>query len=370
MALPLRLIQSVRPQASPGVIAGAAVVAAVFAATPFLLPDVSTRLDVPVGLTGLLSTAQVASFAIASFLAGRLFRPGRRLHYGGLLIIALAGFMAALATNFPLLIVSRAVSGLGMGTLTWVAWADATRFARGLGEVAAVAPITAMVASPVLAWLIELDGYRLAFAALGALALLAMALPVDFGQLPRVGRTVSRSRSNRWLLVALFTLSLGGSSVFIFSGATGTSLVGLSPLTVSWALSLNALAGVVGTRVTAPRGQSWLWLVATALAGLTLGTLGVPWVFFISMALWGFAYWVAVPAIFALLAERSLVPSERIGDAQALMAMGRVFGPVIGGIAVGSSQYGRLSVVGGSIMIVAAVIAFVVEFVRRTQTFA
>lgn len=71
--LPTRVIQAVRPQASPGVIAGAAVVAATFAATPFLLPDVSRRLSIDLGLTGLLSVAQVGSFAAASFLAGRLF---------------------------------------------------------------------------------------------------------------------------------------------------------------------------------------------------------------------------------------------------------------------------------------------------------
>lgn len=78
MALPLRAIQAIRPQASPGVIAGAAIVAAVFAATPFLLPDVSERLRVPLGATGILSTAQVASFAVATLLAGR-FLPSARV---------------------------------------------------------------------------------------------------------------------------------------------------------------------------------------------------------------------------------------------------------------------------------------------------
>ena len=75
MTLPARLIQSVRPQAFPGVMAGAAVVAATFGATPFLLPEISARLSIDIGLTGLLSTAQVGSFGLASFFAGRLLRP-------------------------------------------------------------------------------------------------------------------------------------------------------------------------------------------------------------------------------------------------------------------------------------------------------
>ncbi len=90
MSIPARVFSAVRPQASAGVIASAAVVAAVFAATPFLLPDVSDRLHVPLGVTGALSTAQVASFALASFLAGRLLKPRRRLHYGGLILIAVS----------------------------------------------------------------------------------------------------------------------------------------------------------------------------------------------------------------------------------------------------------------------------------------
>ena len=118
--------------------AGAAVVAATFAATPFLLPDVSDRLGVAIGTTGLLSTAQVGSFALASFFAGRLFRPRRRLHYGSLGIVALATFGSVLMTSFPLLLLTRVLAGLGMGTLTWIAWADATRFPRGMGDVAAV----------------------------------------------------------------------------------------------------------------------------------------------------------------------------------------------------------------------------------------
>ena len=64
MILPARVIQAVRPQASPGVISAAAVVAATFAATPFLLPDVSRRLAIDIGATGLLSAAQVGSFGL------------------------------------------------------------------------------------------------------------------------------------------------------------------------------------------------------------------------------------------------------------------------------------------------------------------
>ncbi len=365
MTLPLRALQAVRPQASSGVIAGAAVVAAVFSSTPFLLPDVSDRLNITLGITGALSTAQVASFALASFLAGRLFRPRRSLHYGGLVLIAVACTASALAPNFPILVATRVLSGLGMGTLTWIAWADATRFSKGIGEVAAVAPITAAVASPMIGWLIERGGYPWVFSALAVISLVALVFRVDFGDLPRVGRTMSSSKTNRLLLTAMLFLTLGGSAIFVFAGAIGEALIGISPVTLAWALSLNAIAGVLGTRVTARRGKAGIWLAGAAFSALALGNVDATAAFFIAMVVWGFAFWVVVPAVFHLLAARSLTPSERIGDAQALMAVGRVLGPVIGGIAVAGGNFSRLSSVGALAMFIASGIVIVVEAARR-----
>jgi predicted MFS family arabinose efflux permease len=194
--------------------------------------------------------------------------------------------------------------------------------------------------------------------------LLAMLLPVDFGDLPRIGRHVSGSRSNVVLLGALVVLSVGGSSVFIFTGAAALEVQGITPLTVSWALSLNALTGVVATRTTARKGTAWLWLIATAAAALSVGTVTSAPIFFLALGLWGYAFWMAVPAVLRLITERSLHPSERMGDAQAAMATGRVIGPIMGGLALGAGQFTRLSVVGASVIGAAALIVAGVEWYR------
>lgn len=364
MTLPARAVQAVRPHASAGVMAGAAVVAATFAATPILIPDVSMRFGVDIGATGLLSTAQVGSFAVATFLAGRLLRPRRRLHYGSLALVALAAVASALVTNFTMLLAARVLAGLGMGIITWIAWADATRTPRGMGDVAAVAPVTATIASPILAWLLETGGYPAVFWGLAGLSTVAIFVPVDFADLPRVGRRVSSSRSNRLLLAGLLVLSLGGSSVFVFTGAAAESVHGLTPLTVSWGLSLNAVFGVLATRRTARPGTAAIWLVATGLAAITIGVISSALIFFIALALWGYSFWMAIPAVLRMLADRSLTPSERMGDAQAAMAVGRVFGPVLGAIALGSGQYARLSVSGAVLIAIAAVVIGGVEVNR------
>lgn len=344
--------------------AGAAVVAAGFAATPFLLPDVSTGLTVPLGSTGLLSTAQVGSFALASLVAGRMFRPRRRFHYGSLGLVAVASIGSALAPNFVVLVASRVVAGIGLGTLTWIAWADATRFARGMGDVAAVAPLTATLASPPLGWITEHHGFRWVFVSLAVLALAAMLLPVDFGELPRVGRSVSASLSNRILLLGLMTLTLGGSAVFIFTAAAAQVVHGLTPASVAWAFSINAIAGVVATRRTARPGFAWAWLVATSASALAVGVTRSGLFFFVALTVWGFAFWMAVPAIFKLIEERALTPAERVGDAQAIMAVGRVLGPLVGGIALAAGEFGGLSITGGAVILVAAAIVAGVELGR------
>lgn len=364
MTLPARLLNAVRPQASPGLLGGAAVVAAVFAATPFLLPDVSTRVGVPLGVTGLLSTGQVGSFAVAAFLAGRLFRPSRKFHFLGLALVGVASVAAALTTDFTFLVATRVLSGLGLGLLTWVAWAEATRFHSGLFEVAAVAPFTAVVVSPLWGWLIGVGGYRLIFAVLAVISLAAYLLPVDFGDLPRIGRNVSTSRSNRVLLFALLVVSMGGSAVFVFSAAAGVEVHGLDPLAVAAGLSINAFTGFAATRLRATTRRAGIWMGFTALSALTFGIVGSPWVFFLVMVLWGFAFWMAIPAVFTLLAQKSLTPSERIGDAQAMMAVGRVFGPILGGIALGAGQFDRLSLVGGAVMTMASVAVAMVSRYR------
>src|SRR5690606_2651767 len=110
---------------------------------------------------------------------------------------------------------------------------------------------------------------------------------------------------------------LGGSGTFVFVAATAANVQGMSPVAMSWAISINAIAGVVATRLNARPGTAGWWLVACILPTLALGLIASQVVFFLAMVLWGFAWWMAIPAIFVMLADRSLIPSERVGDAQA-----------------------------------------------------
>ena len=345
-------------------LAAAGTVALAFAATPFLVPEIASELSVRLGTAGLLSTFQVGGFAATTFLAGRLLRPQESIHKIALMATGLAHLFSAVAPQFWMVLVLQLLAGIGMGFLTWLSWSEATRHRRGLADVAAVAPLVAALSSPLLSWLAGLGSYRAVFGLVGALTVAVALLPAQYGDLPAIGRNVSDSKTNRILLAALFLLMLWGSAVFVFAAAAGRDVAHLSPVVVSVAFSLNALVGVVATRFVAKPGTAWMWLAATGLGALGVGLSGSPVVYMAAMIGWGFVFWMGVPKVFLLLAERSLSPAERVGDAQSVMALGRVFGPIVGGVILGAGAFDRLSLFGAVGLEIAALVVGAVEIAR------
>ncbi|MFQ5556284.1 MAG: hypothetical protein ACE5GB_02055 [Acidimicrobiales bacterium] len=104
-------------------------------------------------------------------------------------------------------------------------------------------------------------------------------------------------------------------------------------------------------------------MAATAVAALALATTSTGWLFISIITLWGFAFWMAVPAVFSLLASRSRYPEERAGDAQAMLAIGRVGGPLLGGVLIDGPGTTTLGVVACAIIFVAAAGVFTVRTV-------
>ncbi|MGH8875502.1 MAG: MFS transporter [Acidimicrobiia bacterium] len=365
MHTPIRLLYAVRPQASTGVLGAAATVSALFVATPFIIPEVADRYGVPLGAAGLISTAQVGGFAATSFLAGRLLRPSSRILVLSLLILATVNGLSALSDRLWQLSSLRASAGAAAGVVTWLAWADATRFRRGLGDVAAAGPLAAVFAAPLFGWATAVGDDRAVYLTLAVLALIPLGLPVRLEDLEPVGRTVSSSSSNRVLLATLFLLTTAGSSIFVYAAAAGRDLAGLGPMAVSVAFSLNALAGILATRITPGRIGAGVWLAGTAVGALIMGTTVSPTAYFAAMIGWGFVFWVGVPEVFRLLAARSASPGERVGDAQALMALGRALGPAVGGLLVGEARYELLAFGASAGLFTAAMMVSAVEVRRR-----
>ena len=334
MLVPVRLLQAAHLTVKPAVLVAMASSTAVFTATPFLLRPVAREFGITVGAAGWISTAQLAGFVIASWSAGRFLRPVRRVFVliGALGLVA--NLLSAIAPSLLLLGGARFVSGVSLGLAAWFGWQDAFGDAGKTGDVAVVGPLVGVVLAPAVASTVDLLGLRGLFLVLAVVA----ASPLLFvRQIPTVDRLRPHTtrhtptRAAQLVLVALGMITLAGSSVFVYAAAIGTDLVGLSTIVVSLVFSANALASIPAAKWPGRRGPPGMWFFGTAVLALLLPTVHTRPVFVGALVGWGFIYFMGIPAAFGLLASRSEFPEERAGDAQAVMAAGRVFGPLMGG---------------------------------------
>ena len=364
MTAPIRLLAAAKPTVPAALLTAIATSTAVFAATPFLLPSVADEFDVAVGTAGLMSTAQLAGFVVASWVGGRFLRPVRTVFVVGALLGVLANLGSAAAPTFELLAALRFVSGLSLGLAAWIAWQAAFGDADKTGDVAVVGPLVGVLVSPMIAVVLETAGLRWLFVILAVVT----AIPLAFaGQVPRVDRLRPHrtrhapTRAARAILVALCAITLGGSSVFVYAAAIGVELDGLTPLTVSLLFSGNALASIPSARWTGRRGPAGLWFMVTAVCALVIAVARSGPLFSIAIVGWGFVFFMGVPAAFTLLASRSNFPEERAGDAQAVMALGRVFGPLLGGALYATGSTGTLGLVAAAVMMVGSALLLYVD---------
>jgi DHA1 family inner membrane transport protein len=372
MQAPLRVIQTLRPNIPAGVFAATAVSTVVFSATPFLVPAIATDRSITVGLVGIISTAQLAGFVLATSVAPRRFRPRRRMMVAAIVIGVVANLLSAVSPWFTMLVGMRFVSGVSLGLIAWIAWAEVFGDDERVGDVAVIGPIVGTIASPVIAGLLDVTGPDWLFVGLAALylvpALFVREMSLEATERPHRQRH-RPTRAATAILAALCMATFGGSAAFVFAGAIGIDHVGLSPFVVSFVFSANAIAGIPSARYRGPRALPGLWIGLTGVAAVLVGTVHVPLVFLLAMTMWGFSFWMAIPGAFSLLAERSNFPDERAGDAQAIMAVGRVVGPLVGG-ALYEISPSALGAGAGAIMIAAAALLVYVEWRIRPHVIA
>jgi DHA1 family inner membrane transport protein len=361
---PLKLVQTLRPNVPTGILLATAVSTIVFTATPFLIPEIADDRGVSIGSVGAISTAQLGGFVLATWLTPRWFRPRRRMMVAALVIGFVANVLSATSPWFTMLVGMRLLSGVSLGLISWIAWTEVFGNDERVGDVAVIGPIVGTVASPVLAVLLDTGGPDWLFVVL-ALLHVAPAASIRSMRLESAKRERHPRhwpiRSAAAILACLFLLTFGGSATFVFAGAIGTQQIGLSPLVMSLMFAANALAGVPSARFRGVRRLPGVWMGVTGTCALLVSAVHQLPVYAVAMPLWGFAFWMGIPGVFSLLAERSKYPEERAGDAQSIMALGRVIGPVVGG-ALYEADPIALGVVAGGAMIAASVFLVYIEW--------
>lgn len=362
MQAPLRLLTSLRGSVEIGLSLAIAVATATFVATPLILPSVATRYDVDTGAAGAFSAAQLGAFVIGSWGGGRLTRPSRSLFVGAVLMLAAADVVSAFAPSFAVFVGSRAVAGLSLGVLTWLAYSQVFGDADRTGDIAVVGPIAGVAASPLLGGVLALGDDRHVFAVLAVVTLVPLVRPPRLVVPEVIDRARTRAVPQAFVLIAALALvTFGGAGVFVYLGAVGTEQYGLDPFTISIVFSANAAAGIPAARWRGRRPLAGAWLLLPAMFAVAVTARDEPAIFWLLVTFWGFCFWMAVPGIYSLLAERSRHPAERAGDAQAAMAAGRALGPLVGGLVVAAGGFAMLGAAGAIVMAVAAVAVVAVE---------
>lgn len=356
---PTRIAYASGSRAPLGLIAATVASGLMFAATPFLIAAIADRYDVTEGAVGAISFAQVGAFAAANFLLPRLFAPsGRVLRIAGAVLLV-ANLASVVAPGFGLLVGLRVVAGFAAGTMIWIAWGEAMQRRKSMAAIAATGPITALVSAPLLA-VLAAQSDAAVYALLTLTGIPVVILRTKATGERRARGNVSRSRSNRVLLAALATLTLFGSALFINEALVARDVHDIPSVMASLAFSLNAAGGWLGARYSTRHRRPGWWLLGIAPSAL-LTVLAPPWGFFIGMTTWGFAFWMGIPGVLHMLTERSLSPSERAGDAQGVMALGRTFGPVLGGAFVDVGTLTGLAVVAAAGTVVAGATVIAVQ---------
>ncbi|MEZ5375722.1 MAG: MFS transporter [Acidimicrobiales bacterium] len=350
-AAPIRLSSRLRPSASPGLLFGSAATSTIFVATSFAVPAVIDDYRVSAGAAVLISTAQVGGFTLTNLVGGRRLVPSADMARGALGVMVVTNLVSVFAPNFALLVMLRFLCGLAMGLFTWIAWADSADDDTRRGSIAAVGPLTSAVAAPLLAVAVNVGGLDAIYGTLAVVSVLCMLLPITVEAAISHGRRPIEAKGILPVLLGMAGLTLGGSAVFVFIGVIARDQIGMSTVTLSIALSLNAVAGIPTARYAGRRRFPGVFIMLTGCCAFLLTVADSTVMFMAIVTIWGMTFWLAVPETYALLSERSRHPADRIGDAQAIMSMGRVIGPTVGGALVAAGSFTVLGLVAGGVMI-------------------
>ncbi len=370
MQVPVKVLSAFKPSVAPALLVAIGSSTVVFVSTPFLLAGIADQRNISLGTVGWISTAQLLGFVVASWAGGRWLTPVRSVFILGTILGCTANLLSAVAPTLLALTGARLLSGLSLGLAAWFGWQAAFGDADKVGDVAVVGPLVGVVSAPAVALIIETVGVDWLFVFLAAIT----ATPLLFaGGVARSGPRTERAprnaptRAAAAILVALTMVTLGGSSVFIYAAAIGTDLNGLNPITVSLLFSANSLVAIPAAKWQGRRGPAGFWFGCTAAMAILMASVRNPWFFSFGLVAWGFVFFMATPAAFQLLASRSAFPAERAGDAQAVMALGRVFGPLFGGALIAHGSSVTLGFCAAGVMLTASLVLLYVD--RRTLPF-
>ncbi|TWD79302.1 putative MFS family arabinose efflux permease [Kribbella amoyensis] len=323
-----------------------------------VLPAVSSELHVSLTAAGQLATAFALSYAVGapllSTLTGRWER--RTLLIAALLLAALGNVIAAVASNYPVLIVGRVVAALGAAAYTPAATLFATGFLPPAERGRAVAVVfggltfALVLGVPAGSLLGDSLGYRGVFGLIAAVAAL-VAIAVR-AALPRVDAPPAVSLKERFagvadrrvqtVLVMTVLSVLATMSVYIYIVPLLDETADLTGGVVSVLLLVYGLGAVLGNwlggRATDRFGS--LRTLTVVLIGFTvvIATLSLTAVTVagagIALFVWSLFTWAFNPPIQNLLLELGSGGGLLLALNASAIYLGAGLSAIVGGVVI------------------------------------
>ena len=318
-----------------------------------VLPAIADDLHESIGLVGLLASAYALPTAIFAPVFGPLSdRRGRRAGMlVGLVIFSVAAAACTVAPTLPLLLLARAINGLGAAIVTPATLAYASDLpsprerARTLGIVLSAFPFSTLIGLPIGAIVTGMFGWRAAFA---FVLLVAVAAVIGISRLPvdrphaasRLGylasyRSVLGDRHALSVLTVTFAWFGAAFGYFVYQAewfheafALPTNVAGLAYLVVG-------VVGVAATRLSGaflhavgPRRAVLIGITSFTVAAfvMPLTRFSLP-VSLLVFAGWAFGTWFGIPGLQTIVAGLS---ASLRGTMLAFNASAQNFGNVIG----------------------------------------
>lgn len=322
-----------------------------------LMPDVARNLAITEPQVGHVISAYalgvVAGAPLLAILGARLLRRHLLILLMG--FFALANFASAMAPGYHSLMLLRFVAGLphgayfGVAVLVAASMVPINRRARAVSRVMLGLSVAMLVGNPLATWLGQTLSWRAAFALVGAVALLTVALvalllPLDRDEKRNAPAQELRAfnRPPVWLALAIGSIGFAGMfCVFSYLAPTLLEVTGVHQRWIPIALAIFGLGGIAGNLA-----GGWLfdrlqfqaagWILAWSALVLLLFPLAAR------------SLWSLLPAVFAIGTMVALGPvlqthlMDVATGAQTLAAashhaafnLANALGPWLGGLAI------------------------------------
>ncbi|MEU8143363.1 MFS transporter [Nonomuraea sp. NPDC048901] len=278
-----------------------------------LLTAIGADFGISDGTTGLTMTLPGVVAAVAApvvtLTTARLDR--RVMLCVFMAVLAVADVLAAVATSYWVMLISRVLVGLTIGGFWSIGAGLAGRLVppHAVGSATAVifsaVPLGSVLGVPAGTFIGDLAGWRTAFLVLAALAILVLValvmllppLPAHQVTSPRVLLDLLRARGAGIALLATFLIVLAHFGTYTYVTPLLQNVTGLSPVAVSAVLLAYGIAGIAGnflagkataTHLRAAFVTCGCLIAATTLllpsvGGTTVGAV-------VLLVVWGLAY--------------------------------------------------------------------------------